>query len=467
MLRRYLDILETRDLTPLLSEQPERTYIFKHALIQEVVYNTMLFSQRRELHRRAAITLEERYADRLNEVYGLLATHFRIGDLPGKAVQYLLQAGDTAREAYAYAAARTYYSEALALMEQAPDSDSPQQRLDILIKLVQVSLVSNNPQLNLERLAEATRISESLPLAILTTPASQRQLFDLHYAMGRAYYYHCEPAESLYHFEQMHEVALHLGQPDLLAAPLSMIGRVISLQGYFDAALEAIRDTLPALERAGNWSDWLWNQGYVGFCQAIGGQYRAGIAMIKAALARAEELAHPSAAAVLHIFLTMAHWQGGDAAQAAMAASTAIAIAEASGDLLPLHMAHGFRAWSAARNGDLAGAQASFAVYDSIRQTLGGRTVYADWFMVLRAEIALLAGDVALAAELAAEAAAFARSIGGIFAEGLARCLSGQIAAVQGDRAASNEHFQASLRLLEQGGALLELERTRQLVASS
>lgn len=466
-LRRYLDTLETRDLTPLLFEQPERTYIFKHALIQEVAYNTMLFSQRRELHRRAGMLLEERYAGRLNEVCGLLATHFRLGEQTAKAVRYLLQAADAAREAYAYAAARTYYADALDLLEREPAAGSPQQRLDALIKLVQVSLVSNNPQLNLARLAEAIRISESLPLTTLTTPASQRQLFDLHYAMGRAYYYHCQPAESLYHFEQMREIALHLGQPELLAVPISMIGRVISLQGHFAAALEAIRASLPALEQAGNWTDWLWNQGYVGFCQATGGQYRAGIATITAALDRAAELGHPSAAAVLNIFLTMAHWQGGDAAQSARAASTTIAIAEESGDLMPLHLAHGFRAWSAARSGDLAGAQAAFAAYDAIRQTLGGRTVYADWFMVLRAEITLLAGDAAQAGAQAAAAAAFANPIGGIFAEGLARRLCGQIAAAQGDRAASAKHFQASLDLLERGGALQELERTRELVASS
>ena len=83
---------------------PQPEYRFRHALIQETAYRTLLDSTRAELHRRAAEWLEERYAGREAEVLGLLAHHWLAARNEDKATDYLPQranCGGKAQQGYA------------------------------------------------------------------------------------------------------------------------------------------------------------------------------------------------------------------------------------------------------------------------------------------------------------------------------------------------------------------------------
>jgi ABC-type oligopeptide transport system substrate-binding subunit/class 3 adenylate cyclase len=97
---------------------PQPEYRFRHALIQETAYRTLLDSTRAELHRRAAEWLEERYAGREAEVLGLLAHHWLAAANEDKATDYLLRAGDKARQEYALDEAIEYYRALLPLLER-------------------------------------------------------------------------------------------------------------------------------------------------------------------------------------------------------------------------------------------------------------------------------------------------------------------------------------------------------------
>ena len=80
---------------------PELEYIFKHALTQEVAYNTLLLKRRKEIHESIGKAIEELYSDRLEEYYGLLAHHFVRSDNKHKALKYLDLANRKAANAYA------------------------------------------------------------------------------------------------------------------------------------------------------------------------------------------------------------------------------------------------------------------------------------------------------------------------------------------------------------------------------
>ncbi|HEY2208607.1 MAG TPA: ABC transporter substrate-binding protein [Gaiellaceae bacterium] len=97
---------------------PQPEYRFRHALIQETAYRTLLADQRKRLHRRAAEWLEERYAGREGEVLGLLAYHWLRAEDEGKAADYLLGAGDKARLEYALDEAIEHYRDLLPLLER-------------------------------------------------------------------------------------------------------------------------------------------------------------------------------------------------------------------------------------------------------------------------------------------------------------------------------------------------------------
>ena len=68
---------------------PELEYIFKHALTQEVAYNSLLLKRRKEIHEKIGQAIEELYSERLEEYYELLAYHYVRSDNKLKAVEYL------------------------------------------------------------------------------------------------------------------------------------------------------------------------------------------------------------------------------------------------------------------------------------------------------------------------------------------------------------------------------------------
>jgi ABC-type oligopeptide transport system substrate-binding subunit/class 3 adenylate cyclase len=97
---------------------PQPEFRFRHALIQETAYRTLLGDQRTGLHRRAAEWLEARYAERDVEALGLLAHHWLAAEDETKAADYLLRAGDKARLEYALDEAIELYRELLPLLER-------------------------------------------------------------------------------------------------------------------------------------------------------------------------------------------------------------------------------------------------------------------------------------------------------------------------------------------------------------
>lgn len=122
-LLRELTRLDAENITQIERLEPERVHTFRHALIQEVAYQSMLYARRRDLHGRIGEYLERRYADDLDDYYGLLAHHYGLSDRPDKAVEYLLRAGHAARAVYANDEAIQDYTRALEIL--AGDAADP------------------------------------------------------------------------------------------------------------------------------------------------------------------------------------------------------------------------------------------------------------------------------------------------------------------------------------------------------
>ena len=72
--------LQTLELIYRQGLLPEPAYVFKHAMIQDVAYNSLLLRQRRELHRAVGAAIEDLYPERLAEHYEELAHHFTQGE---------------------------------------------------------------------------------------------------------------------------------------------------------------------------------------------------------------------------------------------------------------------------------------------------------------------------------------------------------------------------------------------------
>jgi ABC-type transport system substrate-binding protein/class 3 adenylate cyclase len=110
--------LQRLDLIREARRWPQPEYQFKHALIQEAAYRTMLAPRRMGLHRKAAEWLETQYSEHEEEVYGLLAHHWLQAKDEEKAIAYLTKAGDKARQEYALDEAIEHYRALLPLLEE-------------------------------------------------------------------------------------------------------------------------------------------------------------------------------------------------------------------------------------------------------------------------------------------------------------------------------------------------------------
>ena len=108
-----LSELQTLEIIYRQGLLPEPIYIFKHAVIQDVAYNTLLIQRRKELHKAVAEAIEELYADRLTEHYEELAHHYEQGEEGDKALEYLVKAGQKLQQAYANQEALDFYARAL------------------------------------------------------------------------------------------------------------------------------------------------------------------------------------------------------------------------------------------------------------------------------------------------------------------------------------------------------------------
>jgi class 3 adenylate cyclase len=127
----YLGTLERLDITPLESPEPELTYIFKHAITQEVTYNLMLFAQRQELHRAVAEWYEQQAGADLDRHYPLLAYHWTRAEDTEKAIQYLELAGQQALRNYANEEAVHFLEEALNLRQSLQRAGSQTTQADV------------------------------------------------------------------------------------------------------------------------------------------------------------------------------------------------------------------------------------------------------------------------------------------------------------------------------------------------
>jgi len=156
---------------------PEPAYRFRHALIQEATYRGMLRSERRQLHARAAWSLEAASTDRLEEVAAVLGHHFAMAGEPERAVHHLEVAADRAASVFANDEAIALYRTALGLVAEQPTTDAMAKvGVELRAKLAEV-------QLHTGRHGEAR---EALQEALgLVGPLGPFQAARLHTRLGR------------------------------------------------------------------------------------------------------------------------------------------------------------------------------------------------------------------------------------------------------------------------------------------
>ncbi len=203
-----LAVLKDSELLYERGIYPQSTYIFRHALTQEVAYNSLLLKRRKEIHEKIGMAIEELYPERLDEYYELLAYHYQRSHNMDKAFEYLNLANQKAAKLNAMEEARAYFEEAMTLLDTLPESEENRQ--------LRISLLVN------QRWAF---------LLLLKIP----EYYDL-----------------LTHYEPM---AVGLEDPDLLGAFYARLGDCEYSFGNFDQAIQTLTKAAELCEAAGNVED--------------------------------------------------------------------------------------------------------------------------------------------------------------------------------------------------------------------
>jgi predicted ATPase len=107
---------------------PAATYTFKHALIQETAYQSLLKSVRQQFHARIAQVLEERFPERVESEPEVIARHYDQAGLAARAITHYQRAGERATQRSANEEAIGHLRRALDLVATLPETRERQQR---------------------------------------------------------------------------------------------------------------------------------------------------------------------------------------------------------------------------------------------------------------------------------------------------------------------------------------------------
>jgi len=430
----------------------DQSCAFTHDKIREVVYLEAGETRRRILHRRAVEILHRATASAT-----ALAHHARAASLPEAAFRWSVLAGEEAERLFATMQAHQQYKEALEGLSRLPNSEEVRvHRVESITRLVRVSWTLENPEQLLHRLAEAESLAQ------MFTGEDRKHLVRVHYWMGFLSFVRHELRQALESFQQVLREAREIGDEDLLTLVAVQMARILAGQGQFGTIEALLTPVLPLLEQSAHWTEWIFALGFLGVSLAARGHYTAGLAASGRALARAQVTESHDHLARSHFFLGMIYHMGGDSAHALEESSRVVDMAQQSGDWVLQYLGHGLRDWTQSRMGKHEEAIVSMIRSQDCGRQQGSRLLLTDWLAAAYAEVLLAADRVEEAHAQAERAVELARSVGGLYGEGVAQRIWAQ-ALVEASPAFWEEactHLTASLHTLEVGDAILEAART-------
>jgi tetratricopeptide (TPR) repeat protein len=162
-LKSYLLNLQGLEFIYEKSLFPELEYVFKHALTQEVAYNSLLLKRRTEIHEKIGQAIEKLYSDRLEEFYEMLAYHYSRSENPEKAYQYLKLSGNKATKNYSNWEAFRFFKEAIKVLTKMPENEeNKKEQMEVHLLMAGPMVLSGFPENSLEIIQTGESISKDL-----------------------------------------------------------------------------------------------------------------------------------------------------------------------------------------------------------------------------------------------------------------------------------------------------------------
>ena len=457
-----LDQLAAAELVSLVDSEQELTYIFKHALTQEAAYSSLLRTELIAIHKRVAQCYEMLYAESLDDFAPVLAHHYGEAGDDAKAVEHSIKAAESAARIFAYPEASLHYSRALDAFKRLPDTpELRSRRVDTIARYVELAWGASVPEQQLVMLAEAERLTLSMPGAD-GAPGDPLRLARIRTMMAAMHLARNEYRDVVRLARPVLELAHMLGDNRLVITPAAQLGAVMVLQGHFSAAVPYLGQALELLEENTDRWEWAWCVGFVAISLAMRGEVSAGLAEARRGLARMEATNNHVGTATSLAYLLAVCLELGDMTRLLEESRRAIQVASTSGAALYVSVGLDFQALALSRLGRHQEAHGRMTESRAMAARIGGQYMMSDWLSAAHAEIAYNAGEFQDALTRAEQAVALAQSFEGDFAQGWAQRVWGQaLHALDPSRWAEAEvHLGESLRLLQACDARLEAAQT-------
>ena len=222
---------------------PEIEYTFKHALTQQVAYETLLQERRRALHARIVEALEALAGERGAEQVERLAHHALRGEVWDKALAYCRQAGEKALARSAYREAVGYFEQALSALSHLPETrDSREQAIDLRLALRTALLPSGDFGRVLATLHEAETLATALD--------DPRRLGQVSVFLAVHFYIRGAYDQAIAAAQRALALAAASGEVVLHALANLYLGRAYQIQGDYRRAIDCLRQTVASLDGA-------------------------------------------------------------------------------------------------------------------------------------------------------------------------------------------------------------------------
>jgi tetratricopeptide (TPR) repeat protein len=304
----HLSFLKDSELIYERGIYPKSTYIFKHALTQEVAYKSLLHKRRENLHEQIGAAIEALYSERLQEHYELLAYHFRLSHRAEKALQYLDLANQKAKRINAMEEAKAYFDEAITILDLLPDNyENQQHRISLLVSQGEVFYVLLKTKEYYNLLTNHERIAVKI--------GNQALLGALYSRMGNCEHSSGEFERAIKTSSKAAELCETTGNTEDAGYAYAWLGWHHLYRGNFEQVFIAKENLLRMLERQFN-AGW-----YVrGLCVASRanmclGLWKEAISDAEKALQVAEEISDNSYVVFAIWTLSMAYTWSGDTAR--------------------------------------------------------------------------------------------------------------------------------------------------------
>lgn len=461
---RELGLLEGAGLIALAATDPEIEYLFRHVLIQDAAYESLLKQERRSLHAEVAEALLALYPDHQDDMSPVLAHHFERAEDRPRAIEYLARAARHARSRFARHEAVSLAARAIAIIGADDEVLAAERSLRAEMRLLAAEAgFDHTPADETEALLRAA-LSDAEAIGDATQMARAWLLAALGLALSGAQYRSSPDLANA--LDRTDALALASGRAELIALAAAARAQAFYAASEFPEAIEAMERAVPMLEATGETYVASMVAGQLGTAYGHVGAFDRAVAWTDRAFELGEKSGDPNASLDADLARAIVEGIRGDSTLAIEYAMKAASVAERVDNKACEMVAKSVIGKERMNLGDPAGAAIAFEASASLATFCQSMPVKIEQTELLLQTARSRAGVGQVEFERYERALELARQFGDRLAEGQLHEQRARDRIAAGQQDLIGDDLSRASALFEELGATAHLTRVRSLEAT-